>query len=457
MSSDTKRLTDHLMAFANYPGGGYIVFGVARDATLINIDPIEIDAIANKMANLGRDAVEPPLQLDHEAVTFQGSHILIVRVPESDVKPVHRRGKQLDDTCIRSGGTTRKAVRQEIGNLLVNSRTLRWENAHASLLLENKEVMNALMIEPVFKMMQRKFPANEEEILCWLHNSGLIERHPSGGAYITNLGAICLAADLKKFSELSQRSARVIVYEGFNRIKARHEKEGQRGYAIAFEGLLRYVCNQIPRSEVIHQTLRRTVPLYPEVALREIIANALIHQDFAVTGSRPMIEIFADRIEISNPGKLLPSKSIERIFGTMPESRNERLASTFRLYNLCEQRGSGLIRAGFEIEIFGLPPIRFEEDANHFRVTLFAPKSYAQMSAADRLNACYQHAVLKYCSSDTMTNKSLRERLKMPENQRSMVSRLIQDAIDAGLIAAKDPANMSRKYTEYVPAFAVSK
>jgi predicted HTH transcriptional regulator len=170
-----------------------------------------------------------------------------------------------------------------------------------------------------------------------------------------------------------------------------------------------------------------------------------------------MIEIFADRIEITNPGRLLPSKTVERIFGTMPEARNEQLARTFRLYKLCEERGSGLVRAGLQIELFGLPPIGFEEGDNYFKVTLFAPKSYAQMSQMDRLNACYQHAVLKWCSNEKMTNKSLRERLKMPEKQRSMVSRLIQEAIDAALIAPSDPDNLSKKYTEYVPAFAANK
>jgi ATP-dependent DNA helicase RecG len=457
LSSDTKRITDHLMAFANYPGGGVVVFGVERDANLVSLSNVDLDAIANRVANLGRDSVEPALQIDHQAIMFEGKSILLVHIPESDIKPVHRRGKPFEDTCIRSGGTTRKADRHDVGKMLVNSRTPKWENSHASVLLDEDTLFDRLLIKPIFKMIGRNFPEGQEERLQWMANSALIELHPSGGAYITNLGAICLASDIRNFPALAGKTARVIVYDGFNRVNARHEKEGVRGYAVSFEGLLKYVCEQLPSSEIIQQTLRRTVPLYPELALRELIANALIHQDFTVSGSRPMIEIFTDRIEITNPGKLLPSKSVERIFGTMPESRNEQLARTFRLCNLCEERGSGLIRAGIQTELFGLPPIGFEEGENYFKVTLFAPRSYAQMSLTDRLNACYQHAVLKWCSSEKMTNKSLRERLKMPEKQRSMVSRLIQDAIDADLIAPSDPDNTSKKYTEYVPAFAVNK
>jgi predicted HTH transcriptional regulator len=71
-----------------------------------------------------------------------------------------------------------------------------------------------------------------------------------------------------------------------------------------------------------------------------------------------------------------------------------------------------------------------------------------------RLEACYQHSVLKYYSDSAMTNKSLRERLKMSEKQRSMVSVLIQEAIDKGRIKAADPNNKSKKFAEYVPAWA---
>jgi hypothetical protein len=76
------------------------------------------------------------------------------------------------------------------------------------------------------------------------------------------------------------------------------------------------------------------------------------------------------------------------------------------------------------------------------------------MSARERLEACYQHAVLKYYSDSAMTNKSLRERLKMPEKQRSMVSNLIQEALLLKKIKPANPENKSRKFTEYVPFWA---
>jgi len=167
-----------------------------------------------------------------------------------------------------------------------------------------------------------------------------------------------------------------------------------------------------------------------------------------------MIEIFNDRIEISNPGGLLPSKQLDRLIGTQPESRNEHLAGQFRRYKICEERGSGLLKAGLEVEFYGLPPIEFSASPSHFKVTLHSPRTFAQMSARERLEACYQHAVLRHLSGGTMTNTSLRQRLKMPEKQRSMVSALIQEALGKKRIKTADPENKSKKFSGYLPVWA---
>ncbi len=454
LSPDKARLSDHLCAFANYPGGGYLVFGITDDGTLKGVASSDIESIVNKLANLGRDAVEPMLQLDHEGVMYEGVRLLFVHIPEALVKPVHLRSKPETESFIRSGGTTRKASRQEVGSMMLNSKTLRWEDLHSTPLLSDEEVLDALNANGILALLQKQPILNLAERLKWMNEASLIERHPSGGAYITNLGAITAARTLSTFSELTNRAARVIVYEGLNKGQFRKQVQGQLGYALSFANLIEFVSRELPASEVIEQALRKRVPLYPTLALREIIANALVHQDFTVSGSGPLIEIYDDRVEVSNPGRLLPSKSPERLIGTQPEARNEKLARAFRRYGICEEQGSGLIKAGLQVEIYGLPPIRFEQQANHFKVTLLAPRTFAQMSQTERLEACYQHAVLRYLSSSTMTNKSLRERLKMPEKQRSAVSLVIKEALDKHLIASLDPQNKSRKFSEYIPYWA---
>jgi len=454
LSPDKKRLTEHLSAFANQPGGGYLVYGVDSAGTPAGVDEKTVETTVNQLANLGRAGLEPPVALDHAVEGYESVRLLFVHVPESAVKPVHLRGKGLEDAFIRSGGTTRRASRQEIGTLMLNSRTPRWEELHASVLLPATEFPAKLNVEPIFKMLERPATTTHEETLAWMAGERFIVREPAGGGYVTNLGAIAAARRLADFPDLSRKAVRVVVYDGLNKAKTQQEQEGTKGYAISFQGLMQFVMSLLPQSEVIEQALRKKRTVYPEIALREIIANALIHQDFSITGAGPLIEIYDDRIEVSNPGGLLPSKRLDRLIGTQPESRNEQLARAFRRFKICEERGSGLLKAGLQIELYGLPPIEFVAGPNHFKVTLYSPRTFAKMSAKERLEACYQHAVLKYYSDSAMTNTTLRERLKMPEKQRSMVSVLIQDAIDKGLVKPADPENKSKKFAEYVPFWA---
>lgn len=453
-SPDKRRLTEHLSAFANHPGGGFLVFGVDSGGQPTGFDQDDVDTAVGQIANLGRQALEPPFAVDHAVERYQDVPLLFVSIPESAVKPVRLRGKDMEHSFVRSGGTTRRASPQELGNLLLHSRIPRWEELRASSLLADGDLVTSLELQPILTMLQRPAPTQETEWLAWLEGERFICREPNGGGFVTNLGGIAAARQLADFPDLVRKAVRVVVYDGLNKSKARDERLGIRGYAVGFRGLLGHLAGILPRHEVLENGLRQVKTLYPETALRELVANALIHQDFAVMGAGPLIEVFDDRIEISNPGSLLPSKQLDRLIGTQPESRNERLASAFRRFKICEERGSGLVKACLEVELSGLPPIQFESGENHFKVTLSAPRTYAQMSSSERLQACYQHAVLKHLSSSVLTNTSLRERLKMPETQRSMVSALIQEAVDKQLIRRADPTSTSRKFADYVPYWA---
>lgn len=454
VSAKGSRVAEHMAAFANLPGGGHFAFGIADDGQVVGFEGERIEEVVTRLANIGRTALEPMLAIDHVVIEYAERPVLIVQIPESSTKPVHAKGKSIDETFIRSGGTTRRASRQEVGNLLLNSRTPRWEELHASPLMSCAEVRSALDFHSIFEALERPVPKDEDELWRWAVAEGFVVGSQQEGMYVTNLGAISLARRLDAFPSLSRKAPRVVVYNGTDKTELKLEREGAKGYAVGFKGLLDFIMSQLPQSEVIEKAFRVKKTVYPELALRELVANALIHQDFTIPGTGPLVEIYSDRIAITNPGNLLPSKRLDRLIGSQPESRNESLARAYRRYKICEELGSGLIKAGIQAEMWGLPPIRFDSGDNYFRVTLFSPRTYAAMSSAERLAACYQHAVLRHVANDTMTNKSLRERLKVAEKNRSMISALIQQAVDKHLIKPADPENTSRKFTEYVPMWA---
>jgi predicted HTH transcriptional regulator len=397
LSGNNTKLLRHLSAFANLPGGGFMVFGIEDGtAKLLGIEQKDASLIVEKLSSLGRDTLSPVIKIDHSIELFHNIPLLFVFIAESATKPVHIKNGSIEDTYIRSGGTTRKASRQEVGGLMLNSKTPQFEELHSSKLKLFPDIKDLLDYRSIFKLLGKPIPQSDLEIIQWMKDEKMIDEVDSAGFYVTNFGALSCAHNLQEFDGLTRKCIRLIKYKGTNKLVTEKEYPGSKGYAIGFEGLVSFVKALLPSSEIIKNALRTETSVYPEIALRELIANSLIHQDFSIRGTGPLIEIFDDRIVISNPGKLLPSKKIDRLIRTTPESRNEILASSFRRYNICEERGSGLEKAVSAIELFGLPPLKFEELDNSFRVTLFSPKQFAELTPNERIEACYQHSIIKY-------------------------------------------------------------
>ncbi len=313
------------------------------------------------------------------------------------------------------------------------------------------DVLRLLDYPAYFELLERPLPDTKAGILEALKADELICSDESGNWNITNLGAILFAKRLDDFRSLRRKAMRVIQYRGNSRVETIKEQPGVKGYANGFEGLIGYVNGLPPSNEIIEQALRKTVPMYPELAVRELVANALIQQDFFITGAGPMVEIFDDRIEITNPGN--PLVDTQRFVDIPPKSRNETLASLLRRIGICEERGSGWDKVVFQTEIYQLPAPLAEAGEEHTRVVMFAPRPLSKMDKADRIRTVYLHACLKWVMQDYLTNASLRERFGVEEKNKAAVSRYIREAVEAGAIRPFDE-DAARKLMKYVPYWA---
>ena len=328
-----------------------------------------------------------------------------------------------------------------------------FEEGIADERVRGESVLTKLDYPAYFDLLDTPLPDGHTAILDVLQQDRLIAPCAAGGFDITNLGAVLLARNLGDFRSLQRKTVRVIEYRGPGRTETLKEREGSRGYAAGFRDLLGYINARLPSSEVIGQALRQTVPAFPEIAIRELVANALIHQDFLATGVGPMVEIFPGRIEITNPGH--PLVDTRRFLDSPPRSRNEVLASLMRRFRICEERGSGIDKVVAEIERYHLPAPLFETPPDFTRVVLFARKNLADMDKTEREHACYLHACLRYVQRESMTNKSIRERFGIDEKNRATASRLIGEVVKAGLVAIRLP-EAAPKFREYVPFWASS-
>lgn len=318
--------------------------------------------------------------------------------------------------------------------------------------LSGQQVLELIDYPGMFDLLGIPLPEGRAAILEKLEQEKVITVEGSDSFAITNLGGILFAKKLADFDTLARKAVRVIVYKGRNRVETLRERVGTKGYANGFEGLVRYINEQLPANEVLEQAFRREFRMYPEVAIRELVANALIHQDFSVTGDGPKVEVFDDRVEITNPGR--PLIDTLRFVDEPPQSRNETLAGLMRRMNICEERGSGIDKTLFHIELHQLPAPDFRVTDFHTVATLFAAVPLDRMDKPDRVRACYLHACLKQVSNEEMTNESLRTRLNIPDKDYSKASRIIRETIEAGLVKPHDPTNRSRKHAKYLPFWA---
>lgn len=314
-----------------------------------------------------------------------------------------------------------------------------------------EEVLKVLDYPAYFNLMNLPLPEGRNGILENLSSDELIRKNDSGFWDITNMGGILFARELKSLQHLSRKAVRLILYKGKDRTETIRELGGNRGYAVGFEGLIDYIRTLLPSNEEIGKALRREVPMYPDLAIRELVANALIHQDFNITGTGPMIEIFEDRMEITNPG--IPLVEVDRFLDSPPRSRNERIAALMRRVNICEERGSGIDKVVAQTEIFQLPAPVFETYHEHTRAVLFAYREFKDMDTQDRIHATYMHCVLRYLNRQPMNNATLRERFGIAVKNSAMISRIIKQAVEANRIKPYDEG-VGPKAMRYVPWWA---
>ena len=301
-----------------------------------------------------------------------------------------------------------------------------------------------------FDLMKLPYPVERTGVLDRFEHERLIIRERDSWA-ITRLGALLFAKRLEDFAGLSRKAPRVAVYEGTGKLKTRLDKPYTKGYAVGFEGLIGFINGLVPGNEMIKHALRDEVKMFPEIAIRELAANALIHQDFNQSGGSVMIELYSDRLEISNPGE--PFIPTERFIDAY-RSRNEQLADLMRRLRICEEKGSGIDKVIDAVEVFQLPPPDFRTGAGRTTAVLFAHKMFEAMDRSERVRACYQHCCLRYVMNEKMSNQSLRERFKLPEGKAANVSQVISEAVKAGKIKLDDSGTTSKRYARYIPYWA---
>jgi ATP-dependent DNA helicase RecG len=431
---------------------GYIVWGVGdvtHEIVGTSFRPKQTKKGNEELENWLLRLLSPKIDFAFHEVNTDKGLVVIMEIERATNKPVQFYNNEF----IRVGSYKKNLKdypekERELWRVFDNKN---FEELIAKENVSDSEVLKYLDYPIYFELLQLPLPEDRNGILERLAADKMIAKSNAGGWDIKNLGAILFAKKLSDFDHLERKAVRVIVYDGKSKINPLREQEDGKGYASGFEGLIGFINNLFPRNEVIKKAIRKDVPIFPELAVRELVVNSIIHQDFSLRGTGPMIEIFSDRMEITNPG--IPLVKTERFLDNPPRSRNEALASFMRRIGVCEERGSGFDKVVFQTEFYQLPAPIVEVTDEHTRVVLFAYKPFSDMDKDNKIRACYLHSCLKYVTRDYMTNTSLRQRFGLNEKSISAVSRIIRDAVVENKIKPQDPTTAPR-YLKYLPYWA---
>ncbi len=443
---DSTKLLRYCVAIAN-ERGGYLVLGVTDKPPrqVVGTQAFSNDTNLNSIKS--RIVEKLQIRVDVEELFHPDGRVVVFIIPSRPVgQPIH-----IDGTYLMRAGEDLVPMTPDVLRRIFDEGKPDWFMQAAYISARSEEVISLLDTQSYFEMLKIPYPTRQEGVLERFQGDDLIV-DTSNGWTITNLAAILFAKHLASFSpELARKGPRVVIYESIDKTRTRLDYPGRKGYATGFKNLIEFVHSSAPQNRSIEQVVREEVKMFPLQALRELIANALVHQDFLTTGSSVMIEMYPDRVEISNPG--IPPIDVKRFIDEF-RSRNERLAEHMRRLGICEEKGSGIDKVVQAAEIFQLPAPDFRVSELRTIAVLFAHKNFSEMNRSDRVRACYQHCCLMYVTNQRMSNQSLRQRFNLSELKAASASQVISMTKEEGLIKADESETMSMRYARYLPYWA---
>jgi ATP-dependent DNA helicase RecG len=439
---DVEKLFAYCVAIAN-EGGGNLILGVRNKQPR---DVVGTSAFPNIVAIAERIFQAVGFRVDIDEVQHPDGRVLAFSIP-SRLKGTayHLEGKYL----MRSGESLVPMSEDQLRKIFAEGKP-DWLEEHSKTGLQPDEVIQLLDTQTFFELLKLPYPTDRGGVIERLQSERLIDQIGNTFA-LRRLAGLLLAKRLSDFSDLSRKAPRVVVYSGSSKLNTKLDQIGTMGYAVGFQRLVNFVMSQMPQNEAIQNALRTEIKLVPEIVIRELVANAMIHQDFSITGASMVVDVYSNRIDISNPGQ--PIVPADRFIDGY-QSRNERLADFMRRMRICEEKGSGIDKVVHAAEVYQLPAPSFQSLGIRTQVTIYGPMKIDAMDRADRIRACYQHCALKYVMSERMTNQSLRQRFGLPESKSAIVSQAIAATVEAGMVKLDEKVGSSKKFARYVPFWA---
>jgi len=370
-----------ISAFSHKPGGGIIVFGVKEDRQNKKIDILDglgLAVLQEKVSNLVSEDMSITIRPEYYILDYKGKTLLAIVVVEcpDQFKPCYYKPVGLPNgSYIRDGITNRKITDAEMRRFIENSERLKYDKQQAEGVyiedIDTNKVVT-LLIKRGEETGRTGAPLHVD--FNRLKNLGIAGEY-KGVQHPTIAGVLIFAKNKpQQFPSLSRYIIRCVRYKGASVSTDIIDKSDIDGTLdTQIEDMQKFILRNIKLSAQIVGTRRVEQYEYPEQAIREIVANAVIHRDYKITGTYTQVNVFEDRIEVFNPGCLPPGVTVETIKDAQA-SRNEIIAALLKDLDYLEEYGRGIDIVFNKMREWGLLEPLFKNTANSFKVILPGPR-----------------------------------------------------------------------------------
>jgi ATP-dependent DNA helicase RecG len=402
-----------ICAFANHRGGR-VLFGVDKRGKIIGQDVTDktLADVAHEMA-----IIDPPVMTAIERVPLDnGREVLIITVDRGPRAPHCFHG----DAYRRVGTTNHRLSRDEYAQLLMEQlhSSMRWESepvvGWTIADLDTSEIVRTL--DEAIRRGRAEDPGTRDpaEILRGL---GLMR-----DGQLLRAAVVLFAKTDHLLPDFPQCVLRAARFRGTDKTEF---EDNRQFYGNAFDLLLRgdrFLRDHLPIAGRIVPNLFERIddPLYPPGALREAVANALCHRDYAITGGSIDLAVYDDRLEIVSAGRLHFGLVVEDLYRPH-QSRlwNPLIATVFYRRGVIEAWGRGTLKMAELTEQAGLPRPDFEQIAGSL-VVRFRPSRYLAPVRVGHDLTDRQRAILEILAPDHLLSLGELQQLLPAASLRSL-------------------------------------
>jgi predicted HTH transcriptional regulator len=435
LSEDNERLKEHINAYGNLERGGCFVIGVDQYTPVGLSD--NWDEIIKRISSLAKNSQEPSLGVNVFPIVVEKKKLLCLHVLPAKSKPVFIKDRAPlgGRACFkRSGSSTISMSMQEIKDLLSRAQEFYYDES-----IVNDISLDDLDFEAIVNLLPNVDKNNirsDKNISILIDNRVLIgDKH---SPKITVAGWLCFAKNVQQIRLFRNAYIELQIFRGVARDLPIKKYEIKNVLSHQIEEAIQILKQNIWYIPKIQGTKREDVPAYPEIILREVITNSVVHRDYKKMHQPVKIAFFSNRIEIENPGSLMPGLTIYNVIHKR-DWRNPLLAELMRKFGLGEMDGQGIDRLYAQTLAIKVPPPELINSENSFKLILHAPKAYEEFTPKEKRDMI----IILVIFQESFDNESVRNCFGISSEKAST---LIKAMVAEGIF---ELTNSSRKYAKY--------